>query len=115
MTPTLRSLERRLVRERAEIAVSEVVDRFLLRWDHALTGGSSPPDPLVLFKALVEAGFYWPTTHGALQYLDQCRHVASLPDRHRLLWILLPGGGGPVREWLSPGSAEVSSRCPSSS
>lgn len=99
MTPTLRSLERRLVRERAELAVSEVADRFLLRWDHALTGGSSPPDPLVLFKALVDAGFYWPTTHGALRYLDHCQHRDSLPDRHRLLRILLPRGCVPERQW----------------
>ena len=90
MTNRLRSLERRLVRERAEIGVAEVVNRLLRSWDEALDQGSSPPEPLAFFKALADAGFYLPTRHRALQYLDQCLQAASLPDRDQLLRMLLP-------------------------
>ena len=88
----LRVLERRLVQERAEIGVREAVDHLLRSWDHALTRGSSPPDPLVFFKTLAEAGVYLPTSQKALQYLAQCRLAASLPVRDRLLRMLLPPG-----------------------
>ena len=40
--------------------------------------------------ALADAGFYLPTRHRALQYLDQCLQAAALPDRDQLLRMLLP-------------------------
>ena len=86
----VRALERRLVRERAEIGVAEVVNRLLRSWDEALDQGSSPPEPLALFKALAGAGFYLSARHRALQYLDQCLQAAALPDRDQLLRMLLP-------------------------
>ena len=58
--------------------------------DHAVGQGAAPPDPLVLLKTLIDAGFYMPTAHRALQYLDQCQRVALPPDRHSLLRLLLP-------------------------
>ena len=95
---TLRYLERRLVLERTEIGVQEAVDRLLGRWDQALSEGSAPPDPLDFASTLVKAGFHLHTTHRALSYLDECQAEASLPDRDRLLRVLLPaeGRGRPV-------------------
>ena len=93
MMNTLRSLERRLVRERTEIGVPRIVDRFLRCWDHALTRNSSLPDPLDFINTLVHDGFYLPASHdAALQYLAKCRRAASLPDRDHLLRLLLPRG-----------------------
>ena len=90
MRVTLRALERKLVQERAEIGVPEVIDRFLFRSNNALGQGVSPPDPLVLFKALNTAGFYLPTPYSALHYLEQCQRDATPPDAHRLFRLLLP-------------------------
>ena len=89
MISTLRSLERRLVIERSWIGVGSAVDDFIRRWEHALGQQSETPDPLVLIKTLVEAGFHLPTTHYALLYLSDCHRAASLPDRDRLLGLLL--------------------------
>ena len=90
MIATLRTLERRLVHERAQITVTQVVDRFLHDWDHALSEDIAPPDSLGFFKALTDAGFYLPTSPGAQGYLDRCRSEATLPDRAHLLRMLLP-------------------------
>jgi hypothetical protein len=92
VTSRLRSLERSLVRERAEIGVAQVVARYLRSWEQALSRGESPPDALYLVSTLIVTGFYLPTFHSALQYLAQCQRVASPPDRGALLRILLPPG-----------------------
>ena len=93
MINRLRTLERRLVLERTHIGVGQVVDRLLLRWDHTLSEDALPPDPLEFPVTLVESGIYLLTTHRAVQYLERCSHRKTLPDRDRLLSILLPGGG----------------------
>ena len=87
---TLSTLERRLVRERTEVGVARVVDRFFLGWDRALVQGSSLPDPLDFVPSLVQAGFYLPTSHRALQYLTRCHRTALTPHRGRLLRLLVP-------------------------
>jgi hypothetical protein len=69
LTSGLRSLERRLVHERAEIGVAQVVDQLLRSWDQALSQGSSPPDALYLVSTLIVTGFYLPTFDTALLYL----------------------------------------------
>ena len=66
------------------------MDRFLQRWDQALSQGSATPEPLDFASALVKAGFHLHTTHRALRYLEECQAKASLPDRDRLLRVLLP-------------------------
>ena len=86
----LRFLERSLVRERAFIAVSDIVDDFLLQWDRALGDGPTPPDPFDFIRALTRAGFYLPTSARAFNYLDDCRRKSKMPDRELLVRTLLP-------------------------
>ena len=86
----LRFLERSLVRERAFIAVTDIVDDFLLQWDRALGDGAPTPDPFDFIRALTRAGFYLPTTARAFNYLDDCRRKATKPAGELLVRTLLP-------------------------
>lgn len=87
---TLRRLERKLVFERAETAVPELVDDLIARWYRALEDGTPPPNPIDAIGHIIRSGFYLPRSARATDYLDDCHRQGILPDRHRLLLILLP-------------------------
>ena len=90
MNQTLRNLERRLVFERARLALVAGVDDLVSRWECAAHAGHPPIDPTILVHDLMVSTFYVPTTHRALLYLEKCHRKKSLPDRNELIHILLP-------------------------
>lgn len=87
---TLRRLERKLVIERAETAVPKLVDDLIARWRRALEDGTPPPHPIDAIGHIIRSDFYLPRSARATDYLDDCHRQGTLPDRHRLLLILLP-------------------------
>ena len=86
----LRRLERQLVLERAEQEVASQVDRLLLEWDVAQCFGRPLPQPFEFVNGIMDAGFYLPTKMRAVHYPSGCRMEGKLPERLRLLQILLP-------------------------
>lgn len=86
----LRSLEGRLVFERAEEEVECQVEQLLLEWDVAQSLGTPLPEPFEFVKRLIDAGFYLRTNIKAVNYLSGCKAEGKLPERRRLLQILLP-------------------------
>ena len=95
MIHLLRSLEKRLVVERTELAVVPLVHDLLSRWEDAVTDNRPAPDVLDFVVRLIESGFCLTTGSKAITYLDRCRWTNSLPEEGRLLQILMP--------WYVPG------------
>ena len=96
----LRSLEKRLVVERTELAVVPLVHDLLSDWEEGLSHDRPTPDPLDFVVRLVRSGFCFTTGSKAFAYLDRCHWKGSLPDEGRLLRILMP--------WYVPGQSECS-------
>ena len=90
MRRLLRSLEKKLVVERTELAVIPVVHDLLARWEDALSDNRPTPDVLDFVAGLIESGFCLTTGSKAFSYLDEFRRTGSLPDKGRLLRILMP-------------------------
>ncbi len=90
MRRLLRSLEKKLVRERTEIAVVPLVHDLLSRWEDALSQDRAAPDVLDFVARLIRSGYCLTTGTRAFTYLDECRRTSSLPDERRLLRILMP-------------------------
>ena len=91
MRRLLRSLEKRLVVERTELAVVPRVNDLLSDWEDGLTHDRPTPDPLDFVVSLVRSGFCLTTGSKAFAYLDDCWRGNSLQDRRRLLQLLMPG------------------------
>ena len=90
MKSTLRKIERALVFERAEVVVQTTVDELLGLWEQANRRGVQPPDALDFILRIMSSGFYLPSHARAISYLDRCSSQGELPDRRRLMRILLP-------------------------
>ncbi len=90
MTSRLRVLERRLVRQRAEIEVSAVVDDYIVRWYRARRREQTPPGPFQFVGSLLSAGFHLPTAAVATNYLERCHREDLFPNHEVLLRLLLP-------------------------
>ena len=100
MRRLLRSLEKKLVVERTELAVVPLVHDLLSRWEDALGHDHPTPDPLDFVASLIRSGFCLTTVPKAFSYLDECQRRSSLPERDRLLRALVPGHtfrSGPVQ------------------
>ncbi len=89
MRRLLRSLEKRLVVERTELAVVPRVLDLLSDWEEALDERRPTPDPLDFTVRLIRSGFCLTTGSKAFAYLDECQRKGSLPDKWRLLRILM--------------------------
>ena len=81
MRRLIRSLEKRLVMERTEIAVLPLVDDLLSRWQDALSRHRPVPDALDFVAGLIKSSFCLTTAPKAFIYLDECRRTGSLPDK----------------------------------
>ena len=89
MRRTLRSIERALVRERAELKTRAVIDTMLLRWDEAVDGDNYWGYELEFVRRLGWCGIY-PWAMRALDYLSKCRVEGDRPDPDRLLSFVVP-------------------------
>ncbi len=90
MRRLLRSLEKKLVVERTELAVVPLVHDLLSRWADALSDDRPAPGVLDFVIGLIQSGYCLTTGSKALTYLDTYRRINSLPDEGRLLRILMP-------------------------
>ena len=86
----LRALERRLVRERATVAVHDFADRVSLAWDDLLDQPARPHAVLDLVWVAWDRGIGLPTLPAAINYLeDRLRKGESLNHR-TLISIMAP-------------------------
>ena len=90
MRRLVRPLEKKLVMERTELAVVPLVHDLLSRWEDALGHHRPTPDVLDFVAGLMRSGFCLTTGSKAVAYLDECRCNSSLPDKRRLLQVLMP-------------------------
>ena len=99
MFARLRALERKLIHELAELAVTEQVEDLTGRWSDAIEEDRTPPGALDFARDVVRAGFPLPTLPRAINYLSECYYGKSLPDPRRLFQILLPWSAHPLPAW----------------
>ena len=110
MRRLLRTLEKKLVVERTELAVIPRVNDLLSDWEDALDEDRPTPDPLDFVTRLIRSGFCLTTGSRCFAYLDRCQRANSLPERDRLLRLLMPGnapvgGSSPYRATMSTSRA----------
>ena len=91
ITHQLRKLERSLVSERTEVGLGRLVDQLVNTWERALREDRPLPSPLDFVRGLMAAGFYTPAGHRAISYLEECQRKGAVPDRRRLVRLLLSG------------------------
>ena len=84
MRALLRSLERKLAWERAQLIVQEVVDDFLVQWREDDQFAENWLVALEFNRRLISEGFMSPS------YIDRCRREGMTPDRTELIQKLLP-------------------------
>ena len=92
----VRSLERKLARELAYLAVLEFVDAVMLRWDDFAASGQ---DALFLVQDLGADLVSLPTLPAAAAYLNRCLDEARPPDPRHLTTRLAPWITRPQRSW----------------
>ena len=86
----LRGLERKLVFQRAEDLVAELVQQLAEDWEWATHHEEPRPDPLDFVKHLIDDGVYLPTFPRVINYLEERRRSGDAPDSRRLCQMLLP-------------------------
>ena len=97
MFARLRALEKKLVRARAELAVTEHAIKLANEWEDAVENDRTPPGALDFARNLTLNGFYLPATlPPANKYLAKCYYSKTIPDPRRLIQILLPWLTRPV-------------------
>ena len=102
MFARLRALEKKLVRERAELAVTEHVNKLANEWEDAVENDRTPPGALDFARDLTVKSFYLPATlPRAINYLSECYYGKTLPDPGRLFRILLPWCNYLPHSWSS--------------
>ena len=90
MRARLRSLERKLVWERFQLIVQEVVDDFLSQWREDDGFAEDWLVSLEFNRRLISEGFKSPLASAAINYIDECRGKGMTPDRTELIQKLLP-------------------------
>ena len=83
MFARLRALERKLVRERTELAITEQADKLAGEWTDALDCDRPVPDALDFVHRIVRAGYRLTTFSSAIGYLDRCLGNRSPPESWR--------------------------------
>ena len=97
MFARLRALEKKLVRARAELAVTEHAIKLANEWEDAVENDRTPPGALDFARNLTLNGFDLPATlPRAINYLAKCYYSKTIPDPRRLIQILLPWLTRPV-------------------
>ena len=87
----LRSLERKLVLERADQGVRILVGDLVSEWYWAVEEGKPIPVPHDFVGRVIDDGFFLPTLASVLNYLEDCLHQGTIPDENSLFRRLLPG------------------------
>ena len=90
------SLERKLVRERAQLAILDFVDAVMLRWDDF---AASDQDAFFLLHDLGANKIGLPTLPAAVSYLNRCLDESRPPNPRHLAARLAPWTTTRNRTW----------------
>ncbi len=86
----LRSLERKLVLERADQGVRILVGDLVSKWYWAVEEGKPIPDPHDFIGRVIDDGFFLPTLASVMSYLEDCGCQGIIPEEKSLFRQLLP-------------------------
>ena len=87
----LKPLERELILERTEIALTKALEELMDRWGRDSMDGGPRPSSMHLLDALRRSGVPVLTAAPrAMNYVDQCAAQGATPDMARIFRILLP-------------------------
>ena len=91
MISRLRRLERKLLPERAELAITESIESYIALCETSLALKEPPVGPDEMIDLIDRQSLLLPPAiPQMLEYLDACIERSLLPERTRLLAILLP-------------------------
>ena len=93
MIGRLRTLERALACQRAQVILAPIAESFADTWQQALADGAEPQDGLDLLRAVTTAGVRPLAPGPVISYLDHCRRGQDPPDPDRLVMALVHGFG----------------------
>jgi hypothetical protein len=91
MMHRLRTIERQLACQRAQVTVMPIAETFVDAWEHALDQTIALPDELDLIHAVVKAGVPVLVATPLLSYLDACRKYRGIPEPGRITLAIVHG------------------------
>ncbi len=91
MIQRLRTLERLLVCQRAQVLIGPIAEAFIDAWQQALDQDVDPPDELDLVQAVAAEGVPVLALSPLESYLDQCRRDRRVPHPGRIVQVLVHG------------------------
>ena len=105
MKSSFKALERELILERTEIALTDALGQLMEKWEHAGSDKDSRPSAFDLIDALHRNGVATlQSLPRAMNYVDQCAAQGAAPDMARIFRILLPEA--PVPPFLEPDDSD---------
>ena len=91
MKSSFKALERELILERTEIALTNALEHLMDKWERAGPDQDSRPSALDLIDALRRNGVTTlQSLPRAMNYVDQCAAQGAAPDMARVFRTLLP-------------------------
>ena len=91
MKAALKALERALILERTEIALSNALEALMDKWDPPDVERGPKPSSFDLLDALRRSGVpSLPAAPRAANYIDHCAYQGAAPDMARIFRTLLP-------------------------
>ena len=88
---SLRSLERQLVCQRAQIRTAAVASDYLDCWEIALSNGEPTPDPFDFLRAVARVGVPILRGNPVVSYLERCADDQTLPEINRIVEAVVHG------------------------
>ena len=91
MRAAVKALERALILERTEVALTNALEELMGQWDRPFVDGEPRPSSLHLIDALRRSEVVTlPALPRAMNYVDQCAAQGATPDMARIFRTLLP-------------------------
>ena len=88
---SLRSLERQLLCQRAQVRTASVASDYLDCWEVALSNGEPTPDPFDFLRAVARAGVPILRGNPVVSYLERCDDDQTLPEINRIVEAVVHG------------------------
>ena len=86
---TMKFLERKFTRARAELAVYQFVEDVMIHWDE-FVHNDSPTASLEFINKFWTTKIGLPNLPAAINYLDECRRQGRIPEERPLTTRLAP-------------------------
>lgn len=91
MMSRIRSLERQLACQRAQVIVSPIAEDFVEAWELSLEAGKPPADTLELIQVVVAKGIAVLAAGPLVTYLDRCRLDGEVPTPEYIVEAIVHG------------------------